>query len=48
MIRDFTRLAFSRSTDYGFSMTALRQPNFMTIADYLAGEEVSGVKHEYQ
>jgi Uma2 family endonuclease len=28
-------------------MTALRQPHFMTIADYLAGEEVSGVKHEY-
>ena len=28
-------------------MTALRQPNFITIADYLAGEETSGVKHEY-
>ena len=28
-------------------MTALRQPNFITLADYLAGEEVSGVKHEY-
>ncbi|MEI6656173.1 MAG: Uma2 family endonuclease [Verrucomicrobiota bacterium] len=28
-------------------MTALRQLNFITIADYLAGEEVSGVKHEY-
>jgi Uma2 family endonuclease len=28
-------------------MTALRQPNFITIADYLAGEEVSVIKHEY-
>jgi len=28
-------------------MTALRQPNFITIADYLAGEEISDVKHEY-
>ena len=22
-------------------------PNFISIADYLAGEEISGVKHEY-
>lgn len=28
-------------------MTALRLPNFISIADYLAGEEISGVKHEY-
>ena len=28
-------------------MTGLRQPNFLSISDYLAGEEVSGVKHEY-
>ena len=28
-------------------MTALRQPNFITVADYLAGEEISDVKHEY-
>jgi Uma2 family endonuclease len=28
-------------------MTALRQPKFITLADYLAGEEVSAVKHEY-
>jgi len=29
------------------SRSALRQPQFITIADYLAGEEVSAVKHEY-
>lgn len=28
-------------------MTALRQPNSISIADYLAGEELSDVKHEY-
>jgi Uma2 family endonuclease len=28
-------------------MTALKQPDFITIEDYLAGEEISGVKHEY-
>lgn len=28
-------------------MTALGQPNFITIADYLATEEKSDVKHEY-
>jgi len=28
-------------------MTALKQPEFISIADYLAGEEVSDVKHEY-
>lgn len=28
-------------------MTALKQPNFITLADYLAGEEISDVKHEY-
>ena len=28
-------------------MTALRQPDFLSIEDYLAGEEVSEVKHEY-
>ena len=28
-------------------MTALKQPAFLSIADYLAGEETSGVKHEY-
>lgn len=28
-------------------MIALKQPNFISIADYLAGEEISGVKHEY-
>jgi Uma2 family endonuclease len=29
------------------AMTALKQPDFITIEDYLAGEEISGVKHEY-
>lgn len=28
-------------------MTALRQPSSITIAEYLEGEEVSEVKHEY-
>ncbi len=28
-------------------MIALENPNFISIQDYLAGEEVSGVKHEY-
>jgi Uma2 family endonuclease len=28
-------------------MTALRKPNSITIAEYLAGEEISDVKHEY-
>ncbi len=28
-------------------MTALKQQNFITIHDYLAGEEISDVKHEY-
>ena len=28
-------------------MTALKQPEFISIADYLAGEEISDVKHEY-
>jgi Uma2 family endonuclease len=28
-------------------MTALKQPAFVTIDDYLANEEISGVKHEY-
>lgn len=28
-------------------MPALKQPDFITIADYLAGEEFSDVKHEY-
>jgi len=28
-------------------MTALRKPHSITIADYLAGEELSAVKHEY-
>ncbi len=28
-------------------MTALKQQNFITISDYLAGEVVSDVKHEY-
>lgn len=28
-------------------MTALKQPDFISIEDYLAGEEISGVKHEY-
>jgi Uma2 family endonuclease len=28
-------------------MTALKQPNFISIADYLASEETSEVKHEY-
>lgn len=29
------------------SMTALRQPNSLSVAEYLAGEEQSEVKHEY-
>lgn len=28
-------------------MTALKQLELISIADYLAGEEVSGIKHEY-
>ncbi len=28
-------------------MTVVKQPNFITIDDYLAGEESSDVKHEY-
>ena len=28
-------------------MTALKQPNTITITEYLAGEELSDVKHEY-
>ena len=28
-------------------MTALKQPDSIPVADYLAGEEISGVKHEY-
>ncbi len=28
-------------------MTALKQPDFITVHDYLAGEEVSDTKHEY-
>ncbi len=28
-------------------MTALKQPSSITIAEYLAGEELSDVKHEY-
>jgi Uma2 family endonuclease len=28
-------------------MTALKQPSSLTIAEYLSGEEVSDVKHEY-
>ncbi|MGL4401360.1 MAG: Uma2 family endonuclease [Luteolibacter sp.] len=28
-------------------MTAVKPPDFITLEDYLAGEEVSAVKHEY-
>ena len=28
-------------------MIALKQPDVIPVADYLAGEEISGVKHEY-
>jgi Uma2 family endonuclease len=28
-------------------MTALKQPDFITVSDYLAGEEISDTKHEY-
>ncbi|MCU0752372.1 MAG: Uma2 family endonuclease [Akkermansiaceae bacterium] len=28
-------------------MTALRQPDFISVSDYLAGEELSETKHEY-
>lgn len=28
-------------------MTTLKPPTSLTIAEYLAGEELSGVKHEY-
>lgn len=28
-------------------MTALKQPSSISISEYLAGEELSGVKHEY-
>jgi Uma2 family endonuclease len=29
------------------AMIALESPDFIRIEDYLAGEEISGVKHEY-
>lgn len=28
-------------------MTAVRQPDFISVADYLAGEEINDTKHEY-
>ena len=28
-------------------MTAVKQPDFITVSDYLSGEEISDVKHEY-
>lgn len=28
-------------------MTALKQPDFINVSDYLAGEEISDTKHEY-
>ncbi len=28
-------------------MTAVKQPDFITVSDYLAGEEISEAKHEY-
>ena len=28
-------------------MTAVKQPDFITITDYLASEEINGVKREY-
>ena len=28
-------------------MTAIEKPNFITVSDYLAGEEISETKHEY-
>lgn len=28
-------------------MTAVKQPDFITVSDYLAGEELSDMKHEY-
>ena len=28
-------------------MTAVKQPDLITVSDYLAGEEVSDTKHEY-
>ncbi len=28
-------------------MSALKQPGFLTVSDYLAGEEASEIKHEY-
>lgn len=30
-----------------FPMTALRKPDLISIADYLAGEEISEMKHEH-
>jgi Uma2 family endonuclease len=32
---------------YGPDMTALKQPGSLSIADYLAGEEIGHLKHEY-
>lgn len=32
---------------YRRAMTALRQPDFLRVSDYLAGEEISHTKHEY-
>jgi len=40
-------LVSSPNLCYGLRMTALRKPNLITIDDYLAGEEISDVKHEY-
>ena len=28
-------------------MTAVKQPNSISIVEYIAGEEISDVKHEY-
>ena len=40
-------VASLRAARYARAMTALKQPAFLSIAEYLTGEELSQVKHEY-
>jgi Uma2 family endonuclease len=46
-LADCSALASSRNSCHILAMPALRKPHSITIADYLAGEEISDVKHEY-
>src|SRR5262249_22293986 len=41
------RLPVSRRLEYTNGMTAAKKRNLISVADYLAGELVSPIKHEY-